>query len=155
MIRKYGIAGLIALIIGFPLAGKSETINWQGHAEGVEKAVQENKKIFIHFQADWCTYCVKMDEETFSDSEVIRYLNEHFIPIRVNGDREAELRRIYKVPGYPDNRFLTRKRDPIFQFFGFQGPEVFMVLLKYVHTDSFKTMTPVQFLESGSDKSDF
>ena len=65
MIRNYGIVGLIALIIGFPLVGKSETIDWQAHAEGVEKAVQENKKIFIHFQADWCTYCVKWMKKPF------------------------------------------------------------------------------------------
>lgn len=139
---------LVWIVLGFPLMAAGAGIDWQSHRQGMDKAKLENKKIFLHFKSNRCGYCVKMDRITFSDAKVIAYLNTHFVPIRVNGDIDRELAKAYKVPGYPDNRFFDEKENQVFQFFGFYGPDAFMVFLEYIKTESYTSMNPMQFYES-------
>jgi len=51
-----------------------------------EKAVAENKMIFVDFYASWCVPCKWMDETTFADKDVRSYLENNFITLRIDID---------------------------------------------------------------------
>ena len=85
---------LIALTLGMfsiPLLSNAEGIQWQSYKDGMKKGKSENKKIFLNFHADWWTFCKKMEAESFSDPEIIQFLNSHFILIRTNIDKEKKI----------------------------------------------------------------
>ncbi|RUM85091.1 MAG: thioredoxin [Candidatus Thioglobus sp.] len=62
-------------------------VNWYGFSdEAFDKAKLENKPIFISIGYATCHWCHVMEEESFDDIEVAKFLNKYFISIKV--DRE-------------------------------------------------------------------
>jgi len=131
-----------------PLSGICETIDWQSYNDGIRQARKENKKVFLHFRTDWCGYCTKMERHTFQDESIAVFLNTHFIAIKVDGDKEKELVKAYKVTGYPDNRFLDEEMEAAYRIPGFVEAPALLFFLEYVQTDSFKKMDPMQYYKS-------
>ena len=125
-----------------------DTINWKPYDEGMRLARNQGKKTFLHFRTDWCRYCTQMDKETFSNPFVIKFLSDHFVAVKVDGDREQAVGKDYKVKGYPDNRFLDGKGEEVYGLPGFVEPQAFLFFLEYIQTDSYKTMDPMQYYKS-------
>src|SRR3989454_4832154 len=48
-----------------------------------------------------------MDETSYSDPEVIRLINERYVPIRVDNDERPDVTRRYNMGGWPTTAFLT------------------------------------------------
>jgi thioredoxin-related protein len=129
-------------------SGIGETIDWKKFSEGARLAKKENKKVFLHFRTDWCGYCLKMEETTFKNDSVVRFLNEHFISIKVDGDRQVPIVKEYKVAGFPDNRFLDEQMNAAYRLPGFIEPATFSFFLEYIQTGHYKTMDPMQYYKT-------
>ena len=52
----------------------------------LERARREDKVIFLSIGYSSCHWCHVMEHESFTDEEIARYMNEHFVCIKV--DRE-------------------------------------------------------------------
>ncbi len=78
---------------------------WSPAAFG--EAAQTDRPIFLNISTVWCQWCDRMDELVFSDESIIRQLNQHFIPIRVDGDHYPHVQDRYIAGGWPTNAFLT------------------------------------------------
>ena len=113
-------------------AAAAESINWRSYEEGMALGKIEKKKVFLHFYADWCAFCLKMAKDTFQDSAVIAYLNQNFISVMVNVDKEQETAVKYGVLGLPFTMFLTQVGEPIFSLPGFIPPDTLLSMLKEV-----------------------
>lgn len=72
-------------------------------AEGVAKAKEENKLIFIDFYTTWCGPCKKMDKEIFPKAIVGDYFNQHFVSLKIDAEKGEgiTLANKYEVKGYP------------------------------------------------------
>ena len=123
-------------------------VNGKNHTwwEGMTMAEKEKKKVFIHFYAAWCPSCKKMEKETFRNSAVITYLNKNYISIKVNTDVESALSSEFGIRGVPDNWFISEDTKPIINQPGYLPPKLFLPILKYIHTDSFKKMSLGKFM---------
>lgn len=124
----------------------SGSINWFSYSDGMAEAKKEGKKIFLHFRANWCSYCRLMAEQTFKDPVVIAYLNANYIPITVDTDKETEIAQKYRVTGLPLNWFLEENGEKIGNRPGYISPSDLISFLKFIHTNSYKTMTLSKFL---------
>ena len=65
-------------------------IQWHSYDSGMARGKFEKKRVYLHFTAAWCYYCGVMDNKTFKDSAVISALNENFIAIKVDYDKERD-----------------------------------------------------------------
>ena len=110
-----------------------EVINWRSYEEGLVVGKAEKKKVFLHFYADWCVYCGKMAKETFQDPAVISYLNNNFIPVRVDTDQEPATAGQYGVTGLPSTWFLTEMGEAIGTVPGFIPPDALLSMLKEIN----------------------
>ena len=55
----------------------------------------------------WCYWCHEMDESTYGDGDVAKFVNENFVPIRVDTDHRPDVNARYNVGGWPTTSFLT------------------------------------------------
>ncbi|MCP4720218.1 MAG: thioredoxin family protein [Desulfobacteraceae bacterium] len=118
----------------------SDGIKWNNHKEGLFLSEKQNKKIFLYFHADWCTFCKKLKDTTFKNREVIDYLNENFISISVDSDKEKSLSKKFGVRGLPTLFFLKPNSDRIHGRPGYMDASLFLKVLKYINTDSYEKM---------------
>lgn len=78
---------------------------WQ---EGVAKAKQENKKIFIDFFTEWCGPCLNMALTVFPLPTVGEAYNKNFVCMKIDAEKGegAELAKKYMVRSYPSYIFV-------------------------------------------------
>ncbi len=126
-------------------ATTDEKIRWYDYNEGLELGKNQNRKVFINFYADWCGYCKQMDRETFQDRAVIAYLNEEFVPVRVDTEQNQKAAADYRVRGLPVSWFIAEDGEPIGSQPGYIPPDTLLSLLRYIGTDSYKTMKFTEF----------
>ncbi|MCE3007567.1 MAG: DUF255 domain-containing protein [Bacteroidetes bacterium] len=74
---------LLALCAAFAPAG-NEAIGWYDLDTAVAKAKREGKKVWIYVYTDWCAWCKIMEKQSFQDPKIIRYLEQHFVPVKLN-----------------------------------------------------------------------
>ena len=126
----------------------SDEIKWNDFKEGLSLAEKQNKKIFLYFHADWCTYCKQLKQTTFKDQKVIEYLNNNYINISVNSDKEQTLAKKFAVRGLPTLFFLKPNMDKITGRPGFIGAEQFLKILKYIHTDNYEKIPFSEYVKT-------
>ncbi len=126
-------------------SGSTSRINWLNFEEA-EKFRNGDRKFFIYFYADWCTYCHKLKKKTFSEAEIIDFINTHFIPVAVDTDKEKRLASRFGVRSLPDLRFLTPEGEDLARWPGYIEKDHLLLMLKYIHTESYDKMTFMEFV---------
>ena len=90
--------------------------------EALSRARREGKPIFLSIGYSTCHWCHVMEEESFEDDEVARFLNERFVSIKVDREQRPDLdalyleavRRLGGSTGWPLTVFLTPDGVPFF-----------------------------------------
>ena len=107
-------------------------IQWHSYDDGMARSKFEKKKVFLHFTAVWCFYCGVMEKDTFNDPAIISSLNENFIPIKVDFDKETKTSDFYSVRGLPDTIFIAENGQIIGRRPGYIPPDVLKRILKSI-----------------------
>jgi len=101
----------------------SDPVAWQAWDESVlARAKAENKLIYLSIGYFSCHWCHVMQRESYQDKEVAKWLNEHFIPVKIDRELEEALdaRMIDFVEktrgrsGWPLNVFVTPEGYPLY-----------------------------------------
>ncbi|MBO8162912.1 MAG: thioredoxin domain-containing protein [Brevibacillus sp.] len=90
--------------------------------EAFDKAERENKPIFLSIGYSTCHWCHVMERESFEDEEVARYLNEHYVSIKVDREERPDVDHIYMMVcqavtghgGWPLTIVMTPNKQPFF-----------------------------------------
>ncbi|MGM0550081.1 MAG: thioredoxin family protein [Bacteroidota bacterium] len=61
-------------------------VKWYTFEEAIELNKQEKRKIFIDVYTDWCGWCKKMEENTFTHPVIARILNEDYYAVRFDAE---------------------------------------------------------------------
>lgn len=106
----------------------SGSVRWERRFErALKKAQALGRPLMVDFWADWCTWCLRLDQTTYQDPQVVK-LSEEFVPVKVNteGDtRDEEVARRYDVTSLPTIAFLSPRGRLLLRLNGFQGPGKF------------------------------
>jgi uncharacterized protein YyaL (SSP411 family) len=91
-----------------PRPNRASEIEWREWGpEAFRQAKEQDRPILLGISAVWCHWCHVMDETSYSDPEVIRLINERYVPIRVDNDQRPDVNRRYNMGGWPTTAFLT------------------------------------------------
>ncbi|HET8569014.1 MAG TPA: DUF255 domain-containing protein [Candidatus Limnocylindria bacterium] len=91
-----------------PRPNRAHEIRWrEWGSEAFAEARDRDMPVLLGISGIWCHWCHVMDETTYSDPEVIRLVNERYVPIRVDNDERPDVNRRYNLGGWPTTAFLT------------------------------------------------
>jgi|GEM_PF-2805045 len=117
-----------------------KSISWGGYNEGLAMGREFNRPVFIHFTARWCKWCVKMQNETYSDPRVISYMADHFAAVKIDTEQNPTLARKYNVESVPTLWFLDSSGKGLTSINGFVGPDKFLLVLEYIATEAYEEL---------------
>jgi uncharacterized protein YyaL (SSP411 family) len=91
-----------------PRPNRAHEIQWRDWGEeAFSEARESGKPVLLSLSAVWCHWCHVMDETSYSDEGVIGFVNQHFIPVRVDNDQRPDVNARYNMGGWPTTAFLT------------------------------------------------
>lgn len=126
---RWATAVVTAVAIGVvPACQVAEDGPWfEGDMAAVRAAAAERGTlVMIEFYTDWCSWCRRLNTDTFAKSEV-RELLAGLVAVRVDAEKEGrELARQYGVDGYPTIVFTDASGEEVDRIVGFLPPERFV-----------------------------
>lgn len=124
------IISLLVLVLSIHTLTSNEietntsSIQWGNDLnQAMEEAKKSNKTIFIDFYADWCSYCGEMDEETYTDPQVVGKLTQNYVLLKVDVDENPSLSSKYKAYSLPTIVIVDSSGNEIKRIIGYQTPE--------------------------------
>ena len=114
----------------------SGKLNWQPWQDSLfEKAKKENKFILLDLEAVWCHWCHVMEEKTYGDPQVVKIIEEKFIPVKVDQDSRPDLSHKYEDYGWPATIIFDSNGQEIVKRSGYIRPERMLRLLNAIVKD--------------------
>ena len=102
---------------------ENNPVDWFPYGpEALQKAKEEDKPIFLSIGYSSCHWCHVMAHESFENEEIAKYLNAHFVCIKVDREEYPDLDSYYQQAcqrftqsgGWPLSAFLTPEMKPFF-----------------------------------------
>jgi thiol:disulfide interchange protein len=105
---------------------ESAGIEWLTSMDAaMETAARQNRPMMIDFYTDWCTWCKRLDADTYADKQVIA-AGAGFVAVKLNADVERALAEKYKVTGFPTVLFTDAAGNEIRRVLGYRPPQSFL-----------------------------
>ena len=98
-------------------------VNWHSwNPETLQKAKDLKKPIFLSVGYSTCHWCHVMEEESFENIEIASYLNEHYIPIKIDREERPDIDAVYMQSvysvtgrgGWPMSVWLNEQAEPFY-----------------------------------------
>ncbi len=98
-------------------------VNWFPWGdEAFALAAQTGRPVFLSVGYSTCHWCHVMEGESFEDIAIARYINEHYVPIKVDREERPDVDAIYMSAvqamtgrgGWPMSVWLDDKRRPFY-----------------------------------------
>ncbi|MER5357736.1 thioredoxin domain-containing protein [Streptomyces sp. NPDC002785] len=95
---------------------------WPWSPEAFEEARRRNVPVLLSVGYASCHWCHVMAHESFEDDGVAAYLNEHFVPVKVDREERPDVDAVYMEAvqaatgqgGWPMTVFLTADAEPFY-----------------------------------------
>jgi uncharacterized protein YyaL (SSP411 family) len=90
--------------------------------EAFAAAKREDKPVFLSIGYSTCHWCHVMERESFENEDLAKYLNAHFVAVKVDREERPDVDAVYMAAvqamtgqgGWPLSVFLTPDRKPFF-----------------------------------------
>ena len=109
-----GFAFCLALQVAWGSIATAQEIQWrQSLDEAKAEAAKTNRLVWLHFEADWCAPCRRLETFVFSDPNVIRTSDRNVVAVKVDVDENDLLVRQLGVPRIPYDIVMTPEGETI------------------------------------------
>ena len=156
---------LLVLFMAIGSTAFGQEINWITMNEALSAQKEQPKKIFMDAYTTWCGPCKLMDRDTFSDPNVIAFINENYYAVKFNAEgtepvtyqgfdytnpnyREGKKGRnathffadALRLQGYPSVVFFQEDGTLIQALPGYKSPQDIEIFLKMIANDDYKNL---------------
>ena len=107
---KTSIVLIIALLslAAFASVSQAESVRWRSNLDAAKiEATQSGKLVLLHFWTPSCGPCRALDQDVFSQAQVGDFLEQHFVPVKLNAELSPALAGAYQIDRVPSDVVLT------------------------------------------------
>src|SRR5680860_1850 len=164
---KYFIISIAFLLVTTSVS--AQEIKWMSMNEALAAQKHAPKKIIMDAYTNWCGPCKLMDKNTFTNKDVINYVNKHFYAVKFDAEGTEEV--MYKdfnytnpnfdparkgrnsqhffadalkITGYPSLVFFDEESEIIAPIPGYKTPEQLEIFLKMIANNDYKALTSAE-----------
>jgi len=142
-------------------AQTSEKVKWYTMDEALKLNATAPRKILIDIYTDWCSWCKKMDAETFNHPAIAKYINKNFYPVKFDAESSAPVKfgehtfvnqgrnsgsrksthqfvSSLGVNGYPSVAYFNNKLELIGVLPGYYTPQKIESLLHFIVEEKYQ-----------------
>lgn len=148
---------------------QAQEINWITMNEALAAQKKAPKKIFMDAYTTWCGPCKMMDKNTFTNKDVITYINKHFYAVKFNAEGTEEVTyndfkytnpnfdperkgrnsqhffaNALKITGYPSLVFFDEKSNVIAPVMGYRTPQQLEIYLKMIANNDYMKLNSAE-----------
>lgn len=139
----------------------SSKINWISLEEAAKLRETEPRKVMIDVYTDWCGWCKRMDKTTFSDPNVIEYINANYYAVKLDAEQREPItvggktynynpdvgrRGVHEIAqellqgkmSYPTTVFLDENMNMIQPIAGYLDAPTIQPILEYLAINAYK-----------------
>lgn len=155
---------VFAILLSFAtqINAQTETIRWYTIEQAEVIAKRDKRKIVIDVYTNWCNNCKAMDRNTFAHQQIAKYINDNFIPVRLDAEdrnninfknktyhyiqhgnvsyNELAMELVNGQMSFPTIVFLDESLNTIQALQGFKMPDQFEKILTYFGNEYHKRM---------------
>ena len=168
---KFKIIFILVFCSQYSLIGQE--INWMTLNQALAAQKSEPKKIMMDVYTVWCGPCKLMDKKTFTNPDLVNYVNQFYYAVKFNGegnekisffgnnfenpnyDESRKSRRnsthqfsqFLGVNGYPTTIFLSEKGDLITPVVGYLNTHQMELYLKMIKQGDYQVFSTAQDFE--------
>lgn len=107
---------------------ESPTFPWVqgGYDDALTKAKSDNDKlVMVEFSTEWCSWCKRLDAQTWPDPQVIEVARQHLVPVEIDAEKGdgIELAKKFRIGGYPTMVFLNAEGEEVDRIPGYLPAE--------------------------------
>jgi tetratricopeptide (TPR) repeat protein len=97
-----GVLAAVPLGVSAQEMPTATEIRWRtDYAAAVKEAHEKNLPLAIDIGTVNCYWCKKLDESTFRDPRIIGIMNERYVPLKLDGEKEPSLVQHLGIVSYP------------------------------------------------------
>ena len=104
----------------------ADTIPFEtSYKAGMEKAIAQKKVLMVVVTQTYCPWCDKFKQKTLVDKEVVKTVNEHFVPVLLNKDKD-DMPDDIRARMVPTTFFLDHEGSEVYSTIGYKHPRKFL-----------------------------
>lgn len=134
--RKSAVLAALLTCAAIAVSGLAAPPRASGWLKDMKTAEAEakrlNRPILIHFYAEWCGPCKKMEAETLNSPDVVRQLGTRFVGVKINTDLNRELAKQFNVESLPSDVIVAPDGRVLAQTIGYQDQGSYLTRLARV-----------------------
>ncbi len=135
MKKYYLFIYFILFFLNFSCKG-TKTILWYDNLDKAINIAKNTKKIImVDVWTDWCSWCKKLDSETYINPDVIKE-SKKFVCLKINPEKDQkgnEFIQPYNITGYPTILFIESDGSLLYSINGFVEAPNFLEKMKDVY----------------------
>lgn len=121
-----------------PIVTANETVHWREVNNSFIESAITGKILILFFTNKYCVYCNAMKETTFKNKEVVKSINDNFIPVVIDDDEDSDynysyvLIKRFDIDRFPSNVFILSDKTTIATVVGYVDPESYLKIINSV-----------------------
>lgn len=105
------------------------TESWaDNYDQAIKLSMKTKKPLLLHFYAEWCMPCQRMEREVLNASKVIKGLSDKVIFVKINSQNHQELVQKYGVQLLPSDVFVDPEGRVLTSVTGFRDQDDYVAL---------------------------